>query len=524
MPDRDFIGEANRSKLLPVAVHIHGGSYARGSGDDSLFPHYAFARAGIVTVTLNYRLGLFGFMTLPQLMKEDPNAPANFGFLDQRLALQWVQENIGHFGGDAREVTVFGESAGAGSILHQMTYKLGTQPSLFKRAFLASPAALSGPEYEMKATFEGYRHVVEAFGCDPEADNATECLRQVPHAKFEYSKPRLMVFPYVTSTPAMYQRSGWPVADHVNFPDVGSALVNGDFNKDIEVIVGNDLDEGRIFTPLMAPIISPSEFLLKRQFEMVYGQENGDKLWEIYKPQVGVEGSRRKTPADSFGAITGDTILNCPSWQHTRSLAMHSHHPVKRFGNEWAYKHATLSSFGAFHTSSVCFFYNNSQAGAPYPNGFTPNEQELANVLFQRVIDFVKGKGVGEEWKSYTLEDGAALLLTANKSAQGNVSASITHHWKNDDCAIWSKLFPPHGLWAPACSEDIWAEEEFIAYTLNGAIWWVFLNLRLAGILFLSFLALILVSAIYCCCKCCKCCKRNSKPAKPETASKLKKD
>ena len=116
---------------LPVYVWIYGGAFQTGFTAEMEFDGERIARRGIVVVTLAYRLNMFGFMCHPEITKENPAAPANFGLLDQRTALQWVKDNISSFGGDPDNITVGGQSAGGGSVLNQILY--GTQ-GLFKRA------------------------------------------------------------------------------------------------------------------------------------------------------------------------------------------------------------------------------------------------------------------------------------------------------------------------------------------------------------------------------------------------------
>lgn len=102
---------------LPVAVWIHGGAYIQGYGHEIEFDGEAFARRGVVLVTLNYRLGVAGFLAHPLLSAENPHGVSgNYGLLDQRAALDWVHRNIDRFGGDPANLTLFGQSAGAGSV------------------------------------------------------------------------------------------------------------------------------------------------------------------------------------------------------------------------------------------------------------------------------------------------------------------------------------------------------------------------------------------------------------------------
>ncbi|MBU2525206.1 MAG: carboxylesterase family protein [Bacteroidetes bacterium] len=106
---------------LPVLVYFYGGGLVAGDGSEPRYDGESMARNGIVAVTINYRLGIFGFYTHPELTKESPNrASGNYGLLDQQAALLWVQKNIAAFGGDPKKVTIAGESAGSFSVSAQM--------------------------------------------------------------------------------------------------------------------------------------------------------------------------------------------------------------------------------------------------------------------------------------------------------------------------------------------------------------------------------------------------------------------
>ncbi len=107
---------AGASKL-PVMVWIHGGAFRQGSGSLPFYDGTTLARKGVVVVTINYRVGDFGFFAHPELTKEAAGGPTgNFGLMDQVAALEWVRDNIAAFGGDPKNVTIFGESAGGASV------------------------------------------------------------------------------------------------------------------------------------------------------------------------------------------------------------------------------------------------------------------------------------------------------------------------------------------------------------------------------------------------------------------------
>ncbi|MFC0102352.1 carboxylesterase/lipase family protein [Sphingopyxis terrae] len=132
------------AKNAPVFVWIHGGSLMAGSGAEPLYDGSALARRGIVVVTINYRLGMFGYFAHPALSAEAPDhVSGNYGLLDQIAALQWVKRNIGAFGGNAANVTVAGESAGALSVMYLMTAPAAR--GLFAKAVAQSAYMVSAP-------------------------------------------------------------------------------------------------------------------------------------------------------------------------------------------------------------------------------------------------------------------------------------------------------------------------------------------------------------------------------------------
>ncbi|WP_460908510.1 carboxylesterase/lipase family protein [Spirosoma areae] len=113
------------NEKLPVLVYFYGGGFVAGDGSEGRYDGESMARKGIVALTVNYRLGVFGFMAHPELTKESPHhASGNYGYLDQSAALRWVQQNIAAFGGDPKKVTIAGESAGSISVSAQMVSPL----------------------------------------------------------------------------------------------------------------------------------------------------------------------------------------------------------------------------------------------------------------------------------------------------------------------------------------------------------------------------------------------------------------
>ncbi len=132
------------SARMPVMVWLHGGGFAHASGAHPSSDGARLAAHGVMVVTVNYRLGRFGFFAHPSLTQEDPAVPlANYGLLDQIAALEWVKENAAAFGGDPTNVTVFGQSAGGVAISYLLATPLAK--GLFQRAIIESGVFFTGP-------------------------------------------------------------------------------------------------------------------------------------------------------------------------------------------------------------------------------------------------------------------------------------------------------------------------------------------------------------------------------------------
>ena len=169
---------------LPVMVWIHGGGFQYGSASEIQYGGASLAKKGVVVVTVNYRVGVWGFLAHPQLTAESPEGSSgHYGFLDQIAALEWVQRNIAAFGGDRSRVTIFGESAGADCVVGLTQSPLAE--GLFHRAIAQSP-----PHVSVSTIMAGLRTAEEvlrdnefvgpglaiALGCDQAAD-VIACMR-----------------------------------------------------------------------------------------------------------------------------------------------------------------------------------------------------------------------------------------------------------------------------------------------------------------------------------------------------------
>jgi para-nitrobenzyl esterase len=154
------------TKLLPVMVWIHGGGFIAGSTSEPRQDAGNLSKKGVMVVSLGYRLGVFGFLALPELTQEsEHNASGNYGLLDQVAALKWIQDNIAMFGGDPDNVTIFGQSAGSSSVSALMASPLAK--GLFQRAIgesgtMVNPMRPLKPRAEAEAA--GMKFAEDAFG------------------------------------------------------------------------------------------------------------------------------------------------------------------------------------------------------------------------------------------------------------------------------------------------------------------------------------------------------------------------
>ncbi len=161
--------------MLPVLVYFFGGGFVAGDGSELRYDGASLASKGIVTVTVNYRLGVFGFFAVPGLVKESPqHAAGNYGLLDQVAALRWVRANIARFGGDPAKVTIAGESAGSIAVSALMTSPLSKH--LFARAIGESGALIAPIPPVTLATMQAHG---EAFAHQLGADSLA-ALRALP--------------------------------------------------------------------------------------------------------------------------------------------------------------------------------------------------------------------------------------------------------------------------------------------------------------------------------------------------------
>jgi para-nitrobenzyl esterase len=218
---------AASSQPLPVMVWLHGGSNTLGSGAQPMYDGGSLTQHGVVLVTLNYRLGVMGFFSHPELTAESPHhSSGNYGLLDQLAALTWVKQNIAQFGGDPDNVTVFGESAGAIDAARLMTSPLSA--GLFKHVI-----SESGPAFEPGISLteaESFGSAVSALAPGGAQLKPLEKLRALPAAEVEALAARAKEHISIDTTTATVD--GWVFATSPR-----QAFVTGSLQK-IDLLIG----------------------------------------------------------------------------------------------------------------------------------------------------------------------------------------------------------------------------------------------------------------------------------------------
>ncbi|KAG0647212.1 Secreted lipase [Hyphodiscus hymeniophilus] len=246
----------SKSEKLPVLVFIYGGGYAIGQiydmfyQPDQLVKDSVSSGTPVIYVAMNYRLGIFGFPT-SDLLQERKSL--NLALKDQRLALDWIQENIHIFGGDPNRVTIFGESAGGTSVAAQILAYGGKQKPPFQQAIVES--GLIGPGFAPKYSTKHFDLVTRQAGCDygmPDSELSLDCLRSLSLESLLNTSLAVQAVDNVNAIGEFYT----PTVDGDFIPLEPSLLVqSGQFSK-VPMMLGFNRDDGTLF---VSPTVNTEE-------------------------------------------------------------------------------------------------------------------------------------------------------------------------------------------------------------------------------------------------------------------------
>nr|XP_011765727.1 acetylcholinesterase isoform X1 [Macaca nemestrina] len=425
----------------PVLVWIYGGGFYSGASSLDVYDGRFLVQAErTVLVSMNYRVGAFGFLALPGSRE----APGNVGLLDQRLALQWVQENVAAFGGDPTSVTLFGESAGAASVgMHLLS-----PPSrgLFHRAVLQSGAP-NGPwatvgmgEARRRAT-----QLAHLVGCPPggTGGNDTElvaCLRTRPAQVLVNNEW------HVLPQESVFRFSFVPVVDGDFLSDTPEALINaGDFHG-LQVLVGVVKDEGSYFLVYGAPGFSKDNESLISRAEFLAGVRVGvPQVSDLAAEAVVLHYTDWLHPEDparlreALSDVVGDHNVVCPVAQLAGRLAAQG---ARVYAYVFEHRASTLSWplwMGVPHGYEIEFIF-----GIPLDpsRNYTTEEKIFAQRLMRYWANFARTGDPNEprdpkgpQWPPYTA--GAQQYVSLDLRP-----LEVRRGLRAQACAFWNRFLP----------------------------------------------------------------------------------
>ncbi len=389
---------------LPVMVWIHGGDHTDGSGGEPHYQSNSLPQRGCVLVTINYRLGLFGFLAHPELAAESPDGVSgNYGLLDQIAALQWVQDNIANFGGDPNRVTIFGESAGGEAVLNLMTSPRAR--GLFHRAIAESPSDsgrwlhLRRPALNFIPAEEAGQHFASKLAGD--ASGQIERLRAMDAEdlsdayRADFESGRYM----------------FPVVDRVILPSMPMSAFTEGQQAAVPLMIGYNSDEGTLINDLMNPAgaefappplpgmeataTSPiqSAAALRTTLDGSYpSPQHVDRLFAAYP---GLASLDRQAVIDHVGDHMFGVHVDHASRRHAELG-----HPVYRyhFRSVPASKNQTL---GAFHAAELFYVFDTSFPMIPEPKDAHLLKRNMGDRWFAFAATGVPDSPGREEWPRF---------------------------------------------------------------------------------------------------------------------------
>ncbi|WP_280262382.1 carboxylesterase/lipase family protein [Nocardia wallacei] len=330
---------------LPVLVWIHGGAFTRGSNARKIYDGSAFARDGVVVVSINYRLGISGFAAVP-------GAPLNRGLRDQIFALRWVQDNVAAFGGDPGNVTVFGESAGGMSVVNLIASPAAR--GLFRRAIVqsANGSAVAAADDARKVA----ENVAAKLGIEPTAAAFGQLTPDRLRTVQDWTTLELIADPDPAKWGASVVANGlgilsfFPVVDGDLLPDRPTDIIVSQPDRTVPLIAGWTAQEFRFFTfptGIAAGITEETlPFVLAR-----YGLEPAvAERYAANRPDA--------APADIFAAVITDVVFRDDVMRIAEATAT-AGNPAYVYEFDWP---SSIENLGACHVMEVPFVFDQIDA------------------------------------------------------------------------------------------------------------------------------------------------------------------
>tara|TARA_B110000305_G_scaffold240919_1_gene313045 strand:+ start:881 stop:2476 length:1596 start_codon:yes stop_codon:yes gene_type:complete len=412
----------SHAEKLPVMVWIHGGDHTDGSGTE---PHYnsdVLPERGCVLVTINYRLGMFGFLAHPELAEESPDrVSGNYGLLDQVAALEWVRDNIASFGGDPECVTIFGESAGGQAVLNMMTTPRAR--GLFHRAIAQSPSdsgrwlQLRRPALDfLPAEDAGVEFAKAVVGSEPGQIERMRALGPEELTEYYQKLPLL-------------GRHFYPAVDDEILPMAPMSAFSAQLQASVPLMIGYNSDETTLFADFMHP--AGGEFYrdisvenlppvslqdMQEMFAVSYpSQSHVDRLMGAYP---GLATAERSSVADhGCDHIFGVHV------EHAAREHASSGNQVYRY-----YFTATPPSkkqtAGAFHAAEIFYVFDTSFPLVPVADDAHLTIREMGDRWFAFAATGVPDSPGRETWPAYDQGDPQHMVFDRPRSAVGPVPPS----------------------------------------------------------------------------------------------------
>ncbi|WP_375446827.1 carboxylesterase/lipase family protein [uncultured Fibrella sp.] len=366
---------------LPVLVWIYGGGFGSGGGNVPIYDGEATAKKGIIFVSVNYRVGPFGFFAHPELTDESGRkASGNYGLMDQLAALQWVQQNIAAFGGDPGNVTIAGQSAGSMSVNCLVASPLAK--GLFKKAIAESGASIARPMSTLKQAEESGAKVMQTLGTSSLAELRTKSAAEI-----------------------MQKGQGnvrGPIVDGYVIPQPMGELFRAGRQNKVTLLTGWNEDEGMSFGPPK----TAADY--KRQIRQQYGADAETML--VHYP-----GETDAQAAASQNNMSRDQTFGAQNygWANLESQQGQTVY-VYRFTRKLPAT-GDYARYGAFHTGEVAYAYDNLKFIDHQLRPLTATDDELARTMSTYWVNFIKtgnpdGKGV-PHWPAYSVSDKQIMVL-----------------------------------------------------------------------------------------------------------------
>lgn len=379
------------SERRPVMVWIHGGAFQFGAGEEPNTDGERLAAKGVVLVSLNYRLGVFGFLAHPELDKE--GAPSgNFGLQDQIAALKWVRANIAKFGGDPNKVTIFGESAGAMSVGLLMTSPMAK--GLFQRAIGESGAFWDSGRGSIRTHAEALTRGTAL--ADRLGGGTIAGLRAIPAEELMAKTPWTLALDPVTQAFS-------PSIDGFVVPDAPAKVFAEGRQTKVPLLAGWNGAEGVLFMGFSLPHRTAAEF--RAAAAAKFGADHAGVFAKLYPAESDTQLSA------SAEALTGDLVIRQQVWEWLRFHARTGRSRVFAYDFDRRSPYAPVP----IHTAEIDFVFGTLAPQRPAKPGATPDagDRELSSQMMSYWVNFARagdpnGPGL-PNWPAYRADKPEAM-------------------------------------------------------------------------------------------------------------------